>query len=67
MHLDPAENAAIENKTSPKNWTYGVIATMKRQIKHTGLSIDWSREIATCDAEYYFNNKKLFLKFYHEA
>ena len=59
----PAENAAIENKTSPKNWTYENIATMKKQLKHMGLSIDWSRELATCDESYYHQQQKLFLQF----
>ena len=44
----PAENAAIENKTSPKDWTYENINTMKEQLQQMGFSIDWSRELATC-------------------
>ena len=59
----PAENAAIENKTSPKTWTYENIETMKNQLKQMGLSIDWSREIAPCDKLYYQNQQKLFLEF----
>ncbi len=62
----PAENAAIENQTSPKTWTYENINTMKMQLKQMGLSIDWSREIATCDKLYYQNQQKLFLKFYRK-
>ena len=62
----PAENAAIENQTSPKTWTYENIETMKNQLKQMGLSIDWSREVATCDKLYYQNQQKLFLKFYRE-
>ena len=62
----PAENAAIENNTSPKKWTYENIETMKNQLKAMGLSIDWSRELATCDEEYYHQQQKLFLKFYRE-
>ena len=62
----PAENAAIENKTSPKTWTYENIDTMKGQLKQMGLSIDWSREVATCDKLYYQNQQKLFLKFYRK-
>ena len=62
----PAENAAIENKTSPKSWTYENIETMKSQLKKMGLSIDWSREIATCDKIYYKNQQKLFLQFYRK-
>ena len=61
----PAENAAIENKTSPKTWTYENIATMKNQLKNMGLSLDWSRELATCDETYYHQQQKLFLKFFH--
>ena len=49
----PAENAAIQNKTSPKEWTYANINQMKRQLKIMGFSIDWSREFATCDENYY--------------
>ncbi len=62
----PAENAAIENKTSPKAWTYENIETMKGQLKQMGLSIDWSREVATCDKLYYQNQQKLFLEFYRK-
>ncbi len=62
----PAENAAIENKTSPKKWTYENISTMKNQLKQMGLSIDWSRELATCDKLYYQNQQKLFLEFYRQ-
>ena len=62
----PAENAAIENQTSPKTWTYENIETMKNQLKQMGLSIDWSREIATCDTLYYQNQQKLFLKFFRK-
>ncbi len=62
----PAENAAIENQTSPKEWTYKNIDTMRNQLKQMGLSIDWSRELATCDEIYYHQQQKLFLKFYRE-
>ena len=62
----PAENAAIENQTSPKAWTYENIDTMKSQLKQMGLSIDWSREVATCDKLYYQNQQKLFLEFYRK-
>ena len=47
----PAENAAMASGGHPKDWTYGNIATMKDQMKPLGLSIDWSREFATCDVE----------------
>ena len=63
----PAENAAIENKISPKKWTYENIETMKSQLKMMGLSIDWSRELATCDKEYYHQQQKLFSKFYKDG
>jgi len=59
----PAENAAAQNKIHPKNWTYENIATMRGQLKSMGLSLDWSREIATCDPEYYQHQQKLFLDF----
>ncbi len=62
----PAENAAIENKISPKDWTYKNIDTMKNQLLKMGLSIDWSRELATCDKEYYHQQQKLFVKFYND-
>ena len=63
----PAENAAIENNTSPMKWTYENIDTMKHQLKLMGLSLDWSREIATCDAEYYLQQQRFFLKFYRDS
>jgi leucyl-tRNA synthetase len=57
----PAENAAIERGVHPGKWTYDNIATMRGQLKSMGLSIDWSRELATCDVEYYHQQQKLFL------
>ncbi len=59
----PAENAAIAGKTHPKKWTYENIATMKSQLKSMGLSLDWAREIATCDPSYYKHQQKMFLDF----
>jgi leucyl-tRNA synthetase len=59
----PAENAAIQNKTSPAAWTYANIATMRAQLKSMGLSLDWAREIATCDPAYYKHQQKMFLDF----
>jgi leucyl-tRNA synthetase len=61
----PAENAAIERKVHPKTWTYDNIAAMKKQLKSMGLSLDWSREIATCDPSYYKHQQKMFLDFLH--
>jgi leucyl-tRNA synthetase len=57
----PAENAAMANKTHPAKWTYANIAAMKSQLKSMGLSLDWSREIATCDPSYYKHQQKMFL------
>ncbi len=57
----PAENAARDNKVHPKQWTYQNIASMRAQLKAMGLSLDWSREFATCDVEYYHRQQHLFL------
>ena len=57
----PAENAAIERKTHPGTWTYQNIAAMKAQLKSMGLSIDWTREFATCSPEYYQHQQALFI------
>ena len=58
----PAENAALKNGVPPARWTYDNIAHMKGQMQAMGLAIDWSREVATCDASYYRWNQWLFLK-----
>ena len=58
----PAENAALKNKVPPAQWTYDNIAYMKKQMQAMGLAIDWSREISTCDPDYYKWNQWLFLK-----
>src|SRR5215468_395870 len=59
----PAENAAMERGVHPKAWTYENIAAMKAQLKSMGLSLDWAREIATCDPAYYKHQQKMFLDF----
>ncbi|MBN9446788.1 MAG: leucine--tRNA ligase [Bosea sp.] len=59
----PAENAAKANKVHPREWTYANIATMRTQLQSMGLSLDWSRELATCDPGYYRHQQKLFLDF----
>ena len=57
----PAENAAMERGGHPRDWTYGNIADMRAQMKPLGLSIDWSREFATCDPEYYGQQQSMFI------
>ncbi len=59
----PAENAAMKNDTHPAAWTYANIDAMRAQLQSMGLSLDWSREIATCDPSYYRHQQKLFLDF----
>ncbi|MBW9056056.1 leucine--tRNA ligase [Rhizobium mesosinicum] len=59
----PAENAAMERGVHPASWTYQNIGSMKAQLKAMGLSLDWSREFATCDVEYYQQQQHLFLDF----
>ena len=59
----PAENAAMEQGGHPRTWTYANIATMREQLKPLGLSIDWSREFATCDDDYVAQQQALFLDF----
>src|SRR5210317_1153358 len=58
----PAENAAMQQKLHPKDWTLNNIETMKSQLKLLGFSIDWSREISTCDDDYYKHQQKFFLE-----
>ena len=60
----PAENAARDKGVSPRDWTYENIAHMRDGLKMLGLSLDWSREFATCDPDYYHQQQKLFLQFY---
>ena len=59
----PAENAAIERKTHPAEWTRQNIASMREQLKSMGLSYDWLRELATCEPDYYKHEQLMFLKF----
>ena len=60
----PAENAARENKADPASWTYGNIANMRGELQRMGFSLDWSREFATCDPEYYGQQQKIFIDFW---
>ncbi|MFO1186868.1 MAG: leucine--tRNA ligase [Alphaproteobacteria bacterium] len=59
----PAENAAMEKKVHPRDWTYENIAAMRAELKLLGLAIDWSREFATCDPAYYLHQQRMFLAF----
>jgi len=63
----PAENAAIQNNTPPREWTLGNIASMKRQMKRLGFAYDWAREVTTCLPDYYKWNQWFFLKFYERG
>ena len=63
----PAENAAIENNTHPAKWTYDNIKAMRKQLKRLGFSYDWTRELATCDPEYYRWEQLIFLKMYEKG
>lgn len=58
----PAENAAIKSQVPPAEWTYANIAYMKKQLQAMGFAIDWSRELAACNPEYYRWNQWMFLK-----
>jgi leucyl-tRNA synthetase len=60
----PAENAAMEKGVHPGGWTRDNIANMKAQLKRLGFAIDWTRELATCEPEYYGHEQALFLKLY---
>ena len=60
----PAENAARERNTHPSTWTWANIRTMRAELQRMGLSIDWSREFATCQPEYYGKQQELFLRFF---
>ena len=63
----PAENAAIQNKTLPDQWTYQNIDAMKQQLNSLGFSLDWNREIATCDPSYYKWEQWLFIKLFKKG
>jgi leucyl-tRNA synthetase len=63
----PAENAAIQNNTPPREWTLRNIANMKAQMKRLGFAYDWSREVTTCFPEYYRWNQWFFLKMYEQG
>ena len=62
----PAENAARENNLHPKSWTKKNIDTMKRQLKLLGLSLDWDREISTCEPDYYKHQQEFFLELFNK-
>ncbi len=63
----PAENAAMQTKSHPAAWTYANIETMRGQLQRMGLSIDWSREFATCDPSYYRHQQKMFIDFWKKG
>jgi leucyl-tRNA synthetase len=63
----PAENAALQGGIHPKESTYGSIADMRGQLKEMGLSLDWSRELATCDVAYYTQQQRLFIDFFRKG
>jgi leucyl-tRNA synthetase len=63
----PAENAAIQNKTPPRDWTLGNVAHMKQQMNRLGFAYDWSKELATCLPDYYRWNQWFFLQFYKQG
>ena len=63
----PAENASKSNNLHPKKWTKENIITMKKQLKLLGLSIDWSKEISTCNEEYYKHQQELFIDFFNQG
>ena len=63
----PAETAAIKDGTPPDQFTYDAIATMKNQLQRLGISYDWSREIATCDPEYYKWNQWFFIRMWERG
>jgi len=63
----PAENAAIKNKTKPSDWTHKCIKEMEIELKKMGFSYDWEREVSTCDSDYYKWNQWIFLKMFERG
>ena len=63
----PAENAAIKNKTKPDTWTHKCIKEMETELKKMGFSYDWEREVSTCDSDYYKWNQWIFLKMFEHG
>ncbi|WHU01559.1 leucine--tRNA ligase [Sphingomonas sp. NIBR02145] len=63
----PAENAAMEKKVHPGSWTRANIATMKAQLKRLGFALDWTRELATCEPDYYGHEQAIFLDFFENG
>jgi len=63
----PAENAAIKNKTKPSDWTYKCIKEMETELKNMGFSYDWEREVSTCQSDYYKWNQWIFLKMFERG
>jgi leucyl-tRNA synthetase len=63
----PAENAAIKNKTKPDTWTHKCIEDMKSELRRMGFSYDWEREVSTCDSSYYKWNQWIFLKMFEKG
>jgi len=63
----PAENAAIKNKTKPDTWTRKCIKEMETELKRMGFSYDWEREVSTCDSDYYKWNQWIFLKMFERS
>jgi leucyl-tRNA synthetase len=62
----PAENAAVEHQVNPADWTVDNIKAMKEQLQEIGFSYDWTREVATCQPEYYGHEQKIFLDFWRK-
>ena len=63
----PAENAAIEHGAQPRDWTRRNIAAMKAQFEPLGLSLDWTRELATCEPDYYAQQQRIFLRMWEKG